>query len=55
MPEETKQLSVRIPVGLFKRCLHRMVDDGVGWQELITGMLEAYAAGDPANAEKPSD
>jgi len=55
MSAEMKQLSIRIPVSLFKACLHRMVDDEIGWQELITGMLEKYAAGNPANAEKPSE
>lgn len=52
--EDTKQIPVRIPLPLWKACHHRMVDDMVGWQELIIGMLEKYAAEDPANDENPS-
>lgn len=50
-----KQVPVRIPVELWRKCMHRMVDEERGsFQALIIECLEAYAAGEPVDVRTPS-
>lgn len=42
-----KQVSVRVPVALWRKCMHRMVDEERGgFQALIIEWLEEYANSD---------
>jgi hypothetical protein len=40
-----KQISVRIPQDIWVKCVHRLVDENIGFQQLLLGVAEQYAEG----------
>lgn len=53
-----KAITVRLPDEVWKRCVHRLVDEELTWQGLIEPLMARYAAGDNIAAypaEPPAD
>lgn len=41
-----KAITVRLPLDVWKACVHRFVDEGSGWQEKLEPILTRYANGE---------
>ena len=46
-----KAITVRLPDEVWKRCVHRLVDEELTWQGLIEPLMSRYAEGDTIAAQ----